>query len=47
MHRATARIFGVLFILSFLSYGIGRGMMDIVTSSNLYPGEIWDHKYQL
>jgi len=40
-HRNTARIFGIFFIIAFLSYGIGSAMIDSITStpdflSNVY-----------
>jgi len=33
-HRNTARIFGIFFIIAFLSYGIGSGMIDSLTSTS-------------
>jgi len=32
-HRLAARLYGVFFILTFLSYGIGSGLIDSVVSS--------------
>lgn len=32
-HRNAARIWGIFFILAFLSYGIGSGMIDAITGT--------------
>ena len=33
-HRNVARIFGIFFIIAFLSYGIGSGMIDSIASTS-------------
>jgi len=32
-HRNTARLWGIFFIIAFLAYGIGSGMIDTITST--------------
>jgi len=32
-HRNAARIWGIFFIIAFLAYGIGSGMIDKITSA--------------
>ena len=44
-HRNAARIFGIFFIIAFLSYGIGSGMIDSVTKTpdfltNVYANQV-------
>jgi len=43
-HKAAARVFGVFFILTFLSYGIGSGLVDSVISSPDYLSNIHANK---
>ena len=43
-HRMAARIFGIFFLIAFLSYGIGSGLVDSVTDvpdflSNVYANK--------
>lgn len=44
-HKTAAKIFGIFFILTFLSYGIGSGLIDsIITTpdylSNVYADQL-------
>ena len=44
-HRTAARVFGIFFILAFLSYGIGSGLVDSITKvpnflSNVYANQM-------
>ena len=44
-HRSAARIFGIFFIIAFLAYGIGSGMIDSVTNTpdfltNVYANQV-------
>lgn len=43
-HKAAARVFGIFFILAFLSYGIGSGLVDSVVSSPNYLSNIHANK---
>ena len=43
-HKAAARVFGIFFILTFLSYGIGSGLVDSVVSSPNYLSNIHTNK---
>jgi hypothetical protein len=39
-NKKLARVFGIFFILSFLSYGIGMGLMNITNTPKIIPSEI-------
>ncbi len=44
-HKIAARVFGVFFILTFLSYGVGSGLIDSIIAtpdflSNVYANQI-------
>jgi len=43
-HRNAARIFGVFFIIAFLSYGIGSGMIDSITSTSDFLSNIYTNQ---
>lgn len=47
MNKALARYFGLFFILSFLSYGVGSGLMEIIQIENLLPGHILAQKTEI
>lgn len=47
MHKQNARLFGIFFILSFVSYAIGIGFMEALQNSQLSPIQIIDEKMKL
>jgi hypothetical protein len=47
MKIKSARLFGVFFILSFLSYAIGLGLMDILQNLQTEPFEVVESKVSL
>lgn len=44
MNKYSARLFGIFFILSFISYAIGSGLMEITISNPLQPVDILENK---
>ncbi len=47
MKANSARLFGIFFILSFITYATGSGFMDIVQNSQAQPSEILENKVSL
>jgi hypothetical protein len=47
MNKFSARIFGIFFILSFLSYAVGTGLMDIVQTGDALPADIIAQKNRI
>jgi hypothetical protein len=47
MNKVSARFFGFFFILSFLSYGIGMGLMEIVQNTDVSPKDIVASRNQI
>ncbi|MGK0380193.1 MAG: hypothetical protein ACJA1Z_004027 [Patiriisocius sp.] len=47
IHKITARFFGVFFIIAFLSYGIGSGLVDSIVSVPDFLTHIFDNKTTL
>lgn len=45
--QLAARIFGACFLMSFLSYGIGIGLMEVLQTLGTTPAEIITHKNQI
>ena len=43
-HKAAARVFGIFFIIAFLSYGTGSGLVDSVVSSPDYLSNVYANK---
>jgi hypothetical protein len=43
----AASLFGIFFILSFISYAAGIGLMEIVQDSRALPAEIMESKFSL
>lgn len=43
-HRMAARLFGVLFILTFLSFGIGSGLIQSIVGQSDYLLAVHSHK---
>lgn len=41
LNKISARLFGIFSILSFLSYGIGIGLLEVVQSYHSMPGNIF------
>lgn len=46
-HKQTAQIVGVCFLLSFLSYGFGMSLMEIIQAPNMALTEINTHKNEV
>jgi len=42
-HRNTARLWGIFFIIAFLAYGIGSGMIDTITSTPDFLSNVNDN----
>lgn len=45
--KSSARLFGIFLILSFLSYGIGIGLMEVVQNFNSMPTDLTENKSQI
>tara|TARA_R110002126_G_scaffold290897_3_gene449401 strand:+ start:12614 stop:13294 length:681 start_codon:yes stop_codon:yes gene_type:complete len=43
-HKLAARIFGIFFLIAFLSYGIGSGLIDSIVSAPDYLTEISNNR---
>ncbi len=46
-HKMSARLFGIFFIFSFLSYAIGMGLMEIVQNTQSLPDDIIAAKHKI
>ncbi len=44
MNKHSGRLFGIFFILSFISYAIGSGLMEIPIRNTLQPVDILENK---
>lgn len=47
MNKMPARLFGIFFIFSFISYAIGIALMEVVQNTQSLPGAIIDNKNQI
>ena len=47
MQKLYARWFGVVFILSFISYALGMGLMDVLQDSKMHPQELLNQEWKL
>src|SRR5690554_2822337 len=47
MKTNSARLFGIFFILSFLSYAIGLGLMEDLQNSQIQPIQVIENKVSL
>ncbi len=47
MHKLSTRLFGIFFILSFVSYAIGIGFMEVIQNSQLSPMQVIGEKMNL
>lgn len=47
MDKHSARLFGIFFILSFVSYAIGIGLMDVIHNNQPSPAQIIGEKMNL
>ncbi|MCG6975073.1 MAG: DUF4386 domain-containing protein [Acidiferrobacterales bacterium] len=43
-HKTAARVFGIFFIIAFLSYGIGSGLVNSIASSPNYLANVYANK---
>ena len=46
-HKIAARIFGIFFILTFLSYGIGSGLIDSIIATPDFLSNVYANKTQI